>query len=160
MGIMGILTGAFLPTLRGGQSKARDSAKVALLSDMVTAMEQQIDNGTAPPANVVAGTGDCLSYTAAPGSTLAGYLGRVPQSFSPAKTNLCAGNAIWYKKITATANSYIFGIELENAANANVKDAQTGTNVKAYNSVADVIAGTTTPPTDTNTTGFYYAVGK
>lgn len=169
--IIAILTVAFLPTLRGGTSKARDASKKALVVDISTVFESMINDGKILPKNIVDGTGDCLEdYSKLPGSDIAKELGRVPQTFPVIATDpnhLCVkagiGTSIYYKRLTPT--SYLLGFELENAANANVEDTKTSATIKAVATAADAIALTDETVKDGNKDGgadfkFWYIVAK
>lgn len=171
--IIAILTVAFLPTLRGGTSKARDASKKALVTDVATVFESMINDGKTLPANKMAGVGDCLedySDPLGPGKTIAAELGRVPQTFPAIATDanhLCVtvgkGTYIYYKRLDPT--SYLLGVEVENLANANVEDDKTTASIKGVLKAADAIALTDGPITTGNKDGgadfkFWYIVGK
>lgn len=70
--IIAILTVVFLPTIRGGQSKARDAARKATVSDIIAGIEK-ISNGDLAPGVAAAipdgNAGVCLDFSgAAPGA--------------------------------------------------------------------------------------------
>lgn len=165
--IIAILTVVFLPTLRGGQAKARDAARMSLVSDVFATIEKNYNEGTALPD----GAGACISdYAANPGLTLATWLTRVPQTWPAITTtagagHLCAGGAsqLYYKKVNA--NSYLLAIELENKDSANVKQDQTAANVQAIATQAALITATAGAVGTGDTNGnsdskYYYVVGK
>ncbi|MBI5413445.1 type II secretion system protein [Candidatus Peregrinibacteria bacterium] len=70
--IIGILTVAFLPTLRGGQASARDAARKAALGSIATVISS-LTNGNAAgvagvmtlPTNAAVDKGACLDFTGA-----------------------------------------------------------------------------------------------
>lgn len=141
--IIAILTVAFVPTLRGGQSQARDAAKKALIADITTVLEKAVNEGT---ALVGPAAGACISDFATAdgaGEFIAKQLGRVP-TLSPVITtngdHLCTGSTFWYRKTSATG--YVLAIEMENAKSANVKQGQTEANIRGINSVAGMLAAT------------------
>lgn len=159
--IIAILTVLFLPTLRGGQSAARDTAKRALLGDIVVAFENRLNNGEAIPADAGgAAAGACVTdYSISPGSDIATILGRVPQTFNTiTNADLCDGDNFWYNNYSATG--YILVFEVENAAGANVGAGTALATIQGWNSVADVIGGTDTAVGDGTGGLFYYAVAK
>lgn len=147
--IIGILTVAFLPTLRGGQSKARDAARIALLGDISTALE---NNEGSWPTNTTSGTGECLSLNAA--NQFVKWLGRIP-SVPKAGGDLCnVDNQIYYKFIAATttaSKAYFLAVQLEDTKSSNT----TATAVAAINGVNDAASFLAI----NGTGGKYYIVG-
>lgn len=133
--IIGILTVAFLPTLRGGQASARNAARKATLNDLTIAIER-IANGdiptgvslsTASPAgSIPLSPGGCLDFTvgrATTGADLALILGRNPViQNTNTVTGMCAGG-YFYKSFptTGTANNYLLAVQVEQpVTNGNV----------------------------------------
>lgn len=176
--IIGILTVAFLPTLRGGQAQARDAARKAVMADIMLAIEQ-IANGTvaSQPAQIPVGAAAsvCLSGTAMPGPTVVTVLARTPSVTPVASPTLCNGAGEWsvyYRTFKSdgagtstvgTATNYVLLTQVENAANANVAYGATAPNTLAN---ADTVfstfnlALTATAGAGTTTGGFFYAITK
>lgn len=167
--IIAILTVAFLPTLRGGQSKARDAAKKALLENISVVFENSINDGGTLTDDGNVGGGTCINDYASissPGEFIKNRLGRTPETFTnigTSGTHLCSGTGIMYNRVSPT--SYILAIEVENAASANVEVNKTAANLTAVNTVSDAInytdtavgAGDTSGTTDSK---YYYLVAK
>lgn len=148
--IIAILTVVFLPTLRGGQSAARDAARKAVVEDVVIGIEKIVNGDfvSATPsidATVLVSTGECLDF----GADVAGKPGvgkkiRTSLSKTPAiqaNTNfLCAGGFFYksYKTSGAasvatdtTAANYVIVVQLEDAARGNVKGVTAGSDAAA-----------------------------
>lgn len=164
--IIGILTVIFLPTLRGGQAKARDASKKALIENLVVSFENKInEGGWTMPTSV----GACIAnWSTSPGSDIAAALGRSPEAYPAITTggtltpHLCAaGVGIYYKKFAAS-NSYMFATEMENFGSANVKDTQGTTAITALTDNAEVIALTNAPVTATGDSDgkYFYVIAK
>lgn len=160
--IIGILTVAFLPVLRGGQNKARDAAKKSLVNNLVITFENKINEGSwSLPSNVAPATGDCLTtWTRAnPEAAIASALGRVPESWpaiTSTGTHLCSGSNIYYKKFAVT-DSYMLAVEVENSSNANA-EVNDGSQIQSNAAVADVLADTDGAVPGTGP--WFYVVGK
>lgn len=163
--IIAILTVAFLPTLRGGQAKARDAARKSLMGNLSVSLENEVNEGRALPDDLQAATGECItSFTAGAsgaataGSNLAGVFGRVPELYSaiPGAGPLCGGNGIWYNRI-GTSTQYVLGIQVENANVANLD-----TNVEAnLRGIVDQNGLITSTDGGVPVAGpFFYVVGK
>lgn len=170
--IIAILTVAFLPTLRGGTSKARDASKKALLTDISVVLENMINDAKELPKI----DGCITDFTLGTGKEIAAALGRVPQSFPPVnseKKNLCVfkgdqniadGTYVYYKNFDQETPSkpgdYILAIEMENVDNGNVKDAKTAKNITEIQKASEVVDFTDTKPVNGNNSSFYYLIGK
>lgn len=170
--IIGILTVAFLPTLRGGQSLARDAARKELVNSLAIVLENAIASGNAIPGNMTDGLGDCL-YNDGQRVTndLKQLLGR-PLTTWPEVTKsgttdrVCstadAGSSLWYKKFNDA--SYLIVVQMENAKNANVIASAKveGANVGVVNSPdpAAALAFTGAAPDDSSANPFMYLVTR
>ena len=158
--IIGILTVAFLPTIRGAPGKARDAAKRQLLSDIQNVLENMVNEGKDIPGSM--GTGECFSdYTDATEKTIATALGHVPQIYNKITDNsLCDGGQVYYYPISKT--SYILAIGVENASGANVIGGVNGNAIKNYTKTDEIITATSgTVGEGTNGKGdFYYVLTK
>lgn len=181
--IIAILSVAFLPTLRGGQSKARDAAKIALVQDIVTSLENDINAGNSPalPTNVIGGVapagsvgnvavggGQCIyNYTQTDANMIALSLGRAPQSFQGVGSgagHLCNDaltptmSGIFYKNFAV--DSFMLAVELENKDSANVKQGETAAIVQGYANKTAVITGTSGAPGTGDAGKYYYAIAR
>ncbi len=177
--IIGILTVAFLPTLRGGQAQARDAARKAVLADIMLAIEQ-LSNGTVAnqPAQVPVGAAAsvCLSGAATPGSAVVQVLARTPSVTLVVGSTLCNGAGQWnvyYRTFDSagaptntagTATNYVLLTQVENAANANVAYATAPTSTANADTIFSTFGATLTATAATapasQTGGFFYAVTK
>lgn len=175
--IIAILTVAFLPTLRGGTSKARDASKKALVGDIATVFETMVNDGEALPPVATATHNECLTdFTQGSGQTIATKLGRVPQSFpSVAGGALCTdkkgnsaaltvdGTFVFYKKFSNT--DYVLAVQMENAANANVEESgvngsRNAAAIYGIGKASDVVIFTDQAVGKGDNNFYYYLVGK
>ena len=128
--IIAILTVAFLPQLTGAQAKARDTARIATIRSIATAIATI---GTPPIANPVAG--GCLDFTALPATTIFAEISTRPTIQTASGITLCmAANqaGVFYKTFKAdgsvtaagdTVVNYVIVTQLEKAASGNVYGA-------------------------------------
>ncbi len=159
--IIAILTVVFLPTIRGGQSKARNAAKIALINNISNALEDVINNGKLIPIEPRdVGEGTCVAdYKTSPGSDIATLLGRVPQTFPADSNKLCKGGQLFYNWVSAT--SFTLAIELETPDGANVgEDKPLQGGVISATSLAQVITLTNAPVGHGTDGRYYYIVGR
>lgn len=129
--IIGILTVAFLPTLRGGQAAARDAARKAAVNSIVVAIsllsEGQVTGVTAKiPVTL---KGECLDAgSAGNAQTISKAMGKAI-NIQPTGVVLCDGG-YYYRTFksdggptaaaTDTAANYVIAAQVEKDANANV----------------------------------------
>ena len=166
--IIGILSVAFLPVLRGSTGKARDAARVAAVNDMLTAIENAYSvEGTAIPM-VTAGV--CLDFTGGAGEagtageSIKTAVGRAPKAQSTG-SDLCAGGGYYYRTYKSggtptgaleTALNFVLAVEVELTENGNTEtlgaeltdklkvDAVTGT-ISAARNITDGTPSATAP---------------
>lgn len=163
IGIIAILTVAFLPTLRGGQAKARDVAKKTLVENVTSALESMINDGIQLPADTGLGAHFCITdYTQDPGKAIATAITRTPQAFpvpaQPGNDDLCSRGYLFYKNLGAT--SYILAFQVETPENANVEAAANPAAIEALATFSDALALTDQPVAGGNNGSYYYMVAK
>ena len=164
--IIGILTVAFLPALRGAPAKARDAARVALIKDISIALENAINSGKSIPDDFAdQDKGGCLSDygTDKKGKEIAAFLGRVPKTPQKIEGNtLCQMgefNHVWYNRI-GTTSSYMLAVSVENKENANVVDATTVDALDSTDTIPAYLALTAKAPTGNAPYFYMFAKGE
>mgnify|MGYP001564925142 CR=1 FL=1 len=140
--IIAILTVVFLPTLRGGQSAARDAARKATVNDVVIGIEKIVNGdfvsaSTSIAAIIPVSTGECLDFGAdvAAGKPGVGKNIRMSLSKTPAiqaNANFLCQGGFYYKTYESDgttpegseiATNYVIIVQLEDAARGNVSGA-------------------------------------
>lgn len=112
--IIGVLAVALLPRIVGIPARGRDTARIAALNQIVTALQTYYnDNGSFPALT----SGGCL-----PANNIQNYMGgagSVPTDPQPARSHLACstGGAYYYKSLTSadgTANqAFVLAADLE-----------------------------------------------
>ncbi|MEK7529273.1 MAG: type II secretion system protein, partial [Patescibacteria group bacterium] len=100
--IIGILSVAFLPVLRGSTASARDAARVAAANDMLTAIEAAYADGKTIPLGT--DTGDCIANfsTDTTGVAIRDFMGRAPKQYKDNAETVCSGGGFFYVTYKST----------------------------------------------------------
>ncbi len=153
--ILGILMGTILPRLTGAQGRARDTAKIADLSNLAQALEVYYnDNGQYPAyvnadgtANTTEANASCLSPDSTVGTKLKIYLKgeQIPVPANNQSTTLGCVGSYYYKPLNKGGLSnaaYVLATDVETWQMANwtfdsaLKPSTEFLASTAYNSIA------------------------
>lgn len=162
--IIGILAVAFLPALTSGPAKARDAARRAGVSDIVSALEATVSDGGIYPAGVAT----CLDWTIDPGKTISQKIKKIQKDYLGSITGpqICPGGKSEYylRTDSITNGSYFVAVEVEQASSANVEQGVTAAQITGETDNNVLLGYTDTPVLNGDTQGgvnhYYYLVVK
>lgn len=115
--IIGILAVAFLPSLLGAPSKARDTQRIASLQKIATVLSTQSIAGVLPTAD------ECLSTPTLDIADFGGTIPVDPSGVGPSDgTTNCTSTGEYLLLLDPSSGDYSFGLyaKMENAENGNI----------------------------------------